>query len=520
MLIYWPGPPPASNCQSLTALMQTSTLARLRLCSLALLFGSMVSCPVWAQAELSLEEAIASALDRNLGFRIAGFDPEVAQDAIAREESAFETEIFASGRVAQSEQSTTFSQTTGTSSDTRGLDVGVRKQLDLGTSLTAQTRLDRRDSNAGVNTSNLSQGADFSVSLRQPLLRGFGKAANRADLNSAISGLAAANATFRDRLETLLAETEKAYWTAARFQEQLALNESSLKVADTLLAEARERERVGVATRIEVLQAEAERARLVELIIESKRALGDAMDTLQLYMGTISPLSATALDSQPRVAALAATVPAIPEFGAVWQMALQADPSLAEQQALVEQREYARIAARNADRPSLDLVLSGGLTGIDDDDAQTAVENAIDQDGHVWSVGVEFSMPWRRTGTKASLRIAEKRLEQANLRYEELKQGLFREVRGIWRNLEAVGQSLEAARLTVSLQEATFEREMGKYEEGLSAFRDVQEAQRDLDQARIRFLQAKYNQLAAQIELDRLCGKLPERHGLNPTILN
>lgn len=500
--------------------MQTTFIARIRARSLAVLLGSVASVPVWAQAPLTLEAAIASALDRNLGFRIAGYDPEVAREDIARQESVFEAELFASGRVAQSEQSTTFSQTTGTSSDNRSFDIGVRKQLDLGTSLTAQTRLDRRDSNAGVNTSSLSQGADFSVSLRQPLLRGFGKAANRADLNTAIAGLAAANASFRDSLDTLLAETEKAYWTAARFQEQLDLNESSLKVADTLLAEARERERVGVATRIEVLQAEAERARLVELIIESKRALGDALDQLQLYMGTISPLSPDGFDSQPRVTGLSASVVELPEFATIWQQALETDPRLAGQQALVEQREYARIAARNADRPSLDLVLSGGLTGIDDDAAQTAVENAIDQDGHIWSVGVEFSMPWRRTGTKASLRIAEKRLEQANLRYEELKQGLFREVRGIWRNLEAVGQSLEAARLTVSLQEATFAREMGKYEEGLSAFRDVQEAQRDLDQARIRFLQAKYNQLAAQIELDRLCGQLLNRHGLSGTLAN
>jgi outer membrane protein len=495
--------------------MHTLFFARHRARSAAVLIGILSALPSWAQSALTLEEAIARALDNNLSYRIAELDPEIARDAISQQESAFEAELFATGRVAQSEQSTTFSQTTGTSSDSRSLDLGVRKQLDLGTSLTAQTSLDRRDSNAGVNTSSLSQGADFTLSLRQPLLRGFGKSANRANLNSAIAGLAGANAAFRENLDALLADTETAYWTTARFQEQLALNESSLKVADTLLAEAKERERVGVATRIEVLQAEAERARLMELIIESRRALGDAMDQLELLMGTISPLSPNGLDNQPRVTPLSEQATPLPDFNAIWQMALQADPRLTRQQSVIDQQEYARLTARDANRPNLDLVLSGGVSGLDDQEARTAVENAIDQDGHLWSVGVEFSMPWRRSGTKAALRIAEKRLQQATLRYDELKQGLFREVRGIWRNLEAVSQSLEAARLTVSLQEATFAREMGKYEEGLSAFRDVQEAQRDLDQARIRFLQAKYNHLAARIELDRLIGGLLDRHGIS-----
>ncbi len=53
----------------------------------------------------------------------------------------------------------------------------MRKTLDTGTQLTAQTNLSRRDSNAGVNLSNLAQNADFSLVLRQPLLRGFGRAA-------------------------------------------------------------------------------------------------------------------------------------------------------------------------------------------------------------------------------------------------------------------------------------------------------------------------------------------------------
>jgi outer membrane protein len=467
-----------------------------------------------AQPDISLRAAIDSALEYNLAYRRAALDPEVARQSVVEAESAFDTELFGSARLAQSEQSTTFSQTTGTSSDNRALQVGARKRFSYGTTVTARTNLDRRDSNAGVNTSNLSQAADLSLDIRQPLLSGFGRAANLAATEGAQAAFVAAREGFRDTLQRIVAETEQAYWTVAQLQEQLELNESSLRVAEALVEEAREREQVGVATRIEVLQAEAARAQRLEEIIETRRQLGEALDQLYRYMGVLPPEFTEGPEVMPRVEVLTADKAASPDFHQAWEFAQIADPALARQEAVIAQRESQREAARNGLQPSLDLILSGAYSGVDDRRTRTAFGNALDRDGHAWAVGVEFSMPWRMRGERATLLGAEKRLEQESLRYEELKQSLFRELRSAWRSLDAVNQSLEAAMLTVSLQEATFEREKGKYEEGLSAFREVLEAQRDLDQARIRLLRSKFNKLSSEIEMARLTGRLLQRHGL------
>lgn len=468
---------------------------------------------------ISLDEAIQFTLSNNLAYRIASLDPQIAREAIVREEAVFDSELFATGRVSQSEQSTTFSQTTGTSSDTRTWNAGVRRQLATGTTLTAETSLDRRSSNAGVNTSNLSQSADLALSLRQPLLRGFGRAVNTAGLESARAGFAASLGSFRDQVWRILTEAEAAYWTVARWQEQLELAESRLEVAETLLQEARERERVGLATKIEVLQAEASRAEFLEDIIETNRILEDAYDQLLTYMGVLlSPEMGDPAEAF-QVARLPGRAEQDMEFETVWRQALSVDPQLAQQEATVAQRQWDQVAARNALKPNLDLVLSGAYTGLDDKEAETAYESAFDRDGHFWAVGFEFSMPWGRRGEKAALTISENRLQQATLRYDELKQSLYREVRAAWRNLRSINQSLEAARLTVSLQEAAFEREKIKFEQGLSVFRDVLEVQRDLDNARIRLLQARYNSLVSDIEIDRLTGRLLERHGIPPDLL-
>ena len=463
---------------------------------------------------LSLDQAIGLSLDKNLAYQMARLNPEIARESIIIQEAAFDFELFGSGRVAQSEQTTTFSQVTATSSDPRNWVAGVRKRLAYGTSVTAQTNLDRRDSNAGVNTTNLSQSADFSVSVRQPLLNGFGKDANTAYLERSRSAYQAAIETYRQAVQQIVAQTEISYWAVARWQEQLELAKSSQEVADALLNETRERARVGLATQIDVLQAEASKAERTEEIISTTQSLGDAFDLLLTYMGVIPEAESNALEPEYKVTPLKDNSPELPDYMQIWNMALQRDPNLAAQQAVIEQREWERLAARSATRPTLDLVLSGAYSGIDDEDMETAIDNAVNRDGESWAIGFEFNMPWSMRAGKADYRAAEKRLQQEELRYEELKQILSRQVRSAWRGLQAVQQSVKAAQLTVSLQEAAFEREKTKYNEGLSAFRDVLEAQRDLDQARIRLLQSKYNQLESEIELARLSGFILQRHGV------
>lgn len=468
---------------------------------------------------IHLEEAIDVALLGNFAYRMASLNPDIARQSILQAESAFDVETFLSGQVSQDEQSTTFSQTTGTSSDQRRLQAGARKRLESGTSLTVQSNLGRRESNAGVNTSNLSQSSDFGISLRQPLLAGFGRKANIANTEIARAGFAGAVEALRDNLLQMLSRVELSYWNVARLQEQLELDESSLQVAETLLQEAIERERVGVATQIEVLQAQASQAQRLEEIIETRRALGDALDQLFNEMGII-PLDASyTQDIAHQVSPLPEEIEQLPEFLDIWSMAVRESPALAEQETVISQREWSRIQAENRTKPNLDLVVSGAYTGVDDRKAETAIENALNRDGHNWAIGVEFSMPWQMRGEKAAMRIAVRRLQQEEIRYQDLKQTLYRVTRSAWRNLNAVSQSMEAARLTVSLQEATFERELEKYAQGISVFRDVLEVQRDLDQARVRLLRAKYNRLLAEIEIDRLTGQLIQRHGLDPEAL-
>lgn len=464
-------------------------------------------------AHLSLQDAVAIALQSNFGLQIAAVDPQIASQSVIRAEAGFDFELFANGTVRQSEQATTFSQTSGTSSDNRTLSVGARKAFDTGTSLTAQTNLDRRFSNAGVNTSNLSQEADIALSLRQPLLQGFGRTANRAVIEQARAALSRSSAELRDAVLGTLAAIESAYWQAARRQETLALRESSVEAAQALLAEARERLRVGVATELDVLQAEAANAQRTEALIAARADFANAVDALFEAMGTLNAMPMD--DALPVVDTLPAFEITQTPMASLWSSVQSAHPTLRAQEAAIQAAAAAVVSARDARRPELDLVLTGAYIGLDDTAADTAYERAFEREGHAWSVGIEFSMPLGNRSAIAAERSAELQREQAELRLLEIKQSLFRSLRAAWRSANSAQQSLDAAGVSVRLQEAAFTQEKERYDNGLSVFRDVLEAQQALDEARIRALNAKATLAEARIALDRLTGELFSRYTLS-----
>lgn len=476
--------------------------------------GTVLSGTAEESAYLSLNEAVQKAVRENYRIQISRLNPEIAETFLISAQSEFDWEVFGESRVGQTEQNLTFTQTAGTSSDNRNHSIGARRQFSAGTTVTAQTNLNRRSSNAGVNTSNLSQEADASLSVRQPLLSGYGTRANLANIRSREAAVIESEEQLRQTLLDLVADTESAYWNVARLQENLRLQESSLEVAEELLNEALERERVGLATKIEVLQARSSRAERKEAVIELQRSLGEAQDRLFVLLNFI-PANAS-LYEEMKVNSLPESVTAHDEFQAIWQQARLNNPQLNAQDSVLAQIRQDRLTAREEVRPSLDLTVTGAYIGLDDQDAAQAYESAIDGDGTAWSLGIEFSMPWGFRSGKATVSRVDKQLRQETLRLASIEQDLLQSVRASWRNLEAQRSRVEAALVTVELQEATFEQEKEKYQNGLSVFRDVLEAQRDLDQARSRLSQAKFEQLNAAIELTRLDGTLLQKYDLSP----
>src|SRR5690606_1910943 len=132
---------------------------------------------------------------------------------------------------------------------------------------------------------NLSQNADISLSVTQPLLRGFGIDVTLADLRRAEALDRATRLELQRALLDVLRDTELAYWGVADAFARRRLGDSNRELARQLLEETEQRADLGLATRLELLQAESNLATREQEIIAAEQLLSERTDTLAALLG-------------------------------------------------------------------------------------------------------------------------------------------------------------------------------------------------------------------------------------------
>lgn len=474
-----------------------------------------------APPELTLRQAIESSLYENLGLRIQYMDLGIAEEGLTAQKAVFDPTIYSRANISQSDQEWTDleGENRQTISESRSYSLGMTKRVKTGGQVTASTALSRSDGssfNPELNQlvgGGLSERASLNLEFTQPLLRDFGTDVNLANVRRAESEIRVADLQTRSAIYDLLQNTELAYWRVSDAYERLALNESNIDLAERQLEESQERERLGLATKLETLQAEANLAQRKEQVIRAQQRIRETIDTLFLSIGALQ--EDLAIELQVSVQDLPESTFQLQNFNNYLLSALEQNFDTTIQEELLVQLEQQRILANNEKRPQVDLSLSGSYIGLSPLSGKDAYSEAFDRRGDDWGIGFAFSLPWGSRSAKSSLNRTLLQIDQAELRLVEIKQDLIRSARSAWRELEASRQQYEAAALVVQLQEATYEQEQGKYDEGLSTFRQLLELQRDLDQAKLSLLDARLAAIEAEINLARIQGTILQRHNLD-----
>lgn len=484
---------------------------------ISLCFASLAG----AQQQLSLDDAVNRALEKNLGLQMALFNPVIAEAGVEAAESSFDVVFFGDAIHSYREQSSTGSETVGTEADNRDYSVGASKRLSTGGEVTLSTGLTRSASNARTDLSNLEYNSDFVAELRQPLAQGFGRDVNLANIRAARSALTEEELRLEATALDVIAETEDRYWLLSYAYARLELLQSALKVAETLAEETRQRESAGLTTRLDVLESEAALAARREEILLARQEIQERTDLLLGFLGELDETYSATLD-ELQVATLPTQHPLPPPFSEVWPVVAARDLDTAAQQEVIRQLEYERLVAQNATKPRVDAVVGVAALGRDPQRRSTAVESALDRDGHRWNIGVSVEWPWKDRLDNARLRQVKARVRQNEILLVDLKQQLLQQTRSAYRDYQVSLERLEVTRTGVNSAERAFEQTRARYDRGISSFRQLLESQRDLDASRIAQLQAHLSVVRARIALDRLQGALFERHGLtfNPRYPN
>ncbi|HVZ63460.1 MAG TPA: TolC family protein [Lacunisphaera sp.] len=457
-----------------------------------------------AQPELTLEECISRALKKNFDLEIGRYNPQIAQDAITVAGANYEPVLTASGtdgKIITGASGTSASS----SSRTSDLRVGVTQQLYTGTTLSASSALDRSDRDPAVLALNPAYNADLTLSARQSLLRGFGTNVNRANVHRAEIGLERARLDYKSQVLNVVQSTETAYYNLAFAQEQLAVRNISLDLANRLFEEAKTRRDTGVATDLDVLSAQVGVANAQRNVILAQQSAKDRQDELLALIGQFELDAPVGTVTFPRVAEAA------PMFASSYNLAKQNQPDYLSSKAAIDQFKLDLVVAKDATKPDLSV---GGALGLNGNrgSAHDAFGDALDSQNHSWQVDFAFSYPWGRKSDKARYRQALATLNREEVRLRQIEQTIEVQVRSAVRSVDANMESVKIAALSSELSQKQYELEKARFDAGLSTSYRVLQAQTDYDNARVNELQARVALNSAVSALHRIEGSSLQRY--------
>jgi outer membrane protein TolC len=458
---------------------------------------------------ITLEQAVALALNRNLGLATERFTRDAARESLQVAEAPFDPVFQISSRFRDSQQAAVDPEIelTASQSDSLSNSASLSKLIETGATVTVTT-------NAGRSTSSRASGfnpqydSDVAVTVRQPLLRGAGIATNRASRMRASIGVDRTDMAFRGQAMNLVRDTEVAFFDLLFATRNLEVQRSGLDAAERFLQENEARRRAGLATELDIMQARVGVANRRASIINAEQRLQDTTDRLLALLGYEA--FEGALDPQGVSFSPPDTVDTARSFNA----AVTQDPDVLSARELLKQLEIDVRTATNQRLPRLDL---GGTLGYSGREGSfvNSLELIPDRTSHVWQVDLTLNIPWGMRDGKSRVRTAHLNVYQQEARLRQLEQDLLIRVRSAVRAVESDAEAVEVADLSAELSDREYQLEKAKFDAGLSTGRFVVEAQQRADEAHIRRTQSQILLRQDLSRLRRIEGSSLEHYGID-----
>jgi len=504
-------------------------MSRLRV--LAALFASatcvlVLSTPVGAQASedpialpdalssqpmrtLSLQEALAIAIENNLGIQIQSERVAIGKASIRSSEGGFEPTLRASVNHNDSISPPASSvdgmlgQTFESQSQRWTANLGQR--LSTGTSLSLDFFSSRNKNNSGSAVEPLFYGTNLAVSITQPLLRGFSldREIPRASILKAKfaskKDLEAKRIVIANHVQT----TENAYWNLAEAARSYAVQEASLTLAQEQLLLTEKQIAAGILAPADRISSESSVAQRELSLVQSEARLSGAMDNLRLALnlpkdGWNDTLIAV---DRPQI------TPQTLSIDEAMALALEQRPEIHQNRLDQKSADIDQRVADNNRLPELGVGFSYGLAG-----QSNVYSGALDQlqglGARNW--GVFANLSWAPLGQVAKANAAS--LQSTNtirkLQYEQFLIGLRSEIRAALRTLETAERQVAASVRFRGLSERSLEAERKRFLNGKSRNLEVSRREEELAQAQTAEISARIAFLKAKSALDLATGSL------------
>jgi len=461
--------------------------------------------PLYAVAEeqpinLSLTEALETALLKNLGLKLTQEEVVFAEGTSLAAEGAFDALLDADVGTGTTKE-TPVTVVAGTEERTAAWNAGVQKLFTPGTEMDLRWKNGNLDTDSDLYLFDPVYNTGLTLGITQPLLKGFGSDVQLADLNSARTQVEAASYLVDSDAADLAAEVKRAYWDLVFAHQNLEVLQLSLKLAEKLRDDTKTKIQAGTLAEIDLFQPESEVAQREQDLIIGEREIGFAEDSLKLLMNSSDWLAPFITTDFPM------TEPITPEISKVFENALENRPDLKAASLQIQSSQFQLDKAQNNILPTVNILGAVGI-GAKADNYSSALDNSLSDGDTHWQVGVTFSRPFDNSRAEGRYRQAMANHNKNKTSLELLKQQIRRTVRVTVRDVELAVKSIGATRKTAVATQKRLEAEQIKFDAGRSTTLDVLIAQQDFARTLSAENRSKVIYAQTLAELDRIQGKI------------
>ncbi|NOT43728.1 MAG: TolC family protein [Acidobacteria bacterium] len=484
--------------------------------------GQAPPAPPGPVRQLTMDEAVALALENNLGVRVARIEPLVQDLGILQARTAWAPNISTTveGTGTDSPNVSVLSGAEGTTiTDNRlATTVGLQQALPWGARYSVGW-----DSSRATTTnlfSNFSPQVRSSVtfSYRQPLLRDRAIDTARWQVTTATRDRSLADLDLRQTVVSTARSVRSAYWNLAYAIALLDVQRQSLELAQESLRNTRARIEIGTQPPIDVVEAEAEVAQREEAVILAEAQIEQEQDTLRTLVFDPSMPDFWTVRIEP--AALPAFEPAPVDVDGAVRRAIAERTDVRRSQRAIETDEVGLRFFRNQTLPDVSAGVDFGGTGLGGTQfvrgpglpgpiigqTQRSFGSVLgDVFGNAyptWTASLSVNYPLGTSQQEASLARARLQLTRTRTELQRLELQVTAQVRAAGRQVTTNQRRVDTTRVARELAERRLDAEQRKLAAGTSTSFLVFQAQRDLAVARNNELRAvlDYNQSVVDFE--------------------
>ena len=474
------------------------------------------------RVDLTLDEAVARALERNLDLAVQRLNPQVFDLNLAQQLAAYRP-TFDTGFTNTSRTNPSQTQLDGGESvisDTVILNSGISQEIGWGGGRYQVNFNNNRSASTNFFSSfNPSYRSNFQASYTQPLLQGFRIDPIRQQIQVTRINRDIADIDLRQTVTNTVSAVRDAYWELVYATRSVEVQQQALDLAEALVRDNEARVEIGTLAPIDVVQARSEAAARRQTLAQAEQALATAELVLkqlivdgtgdEYWRATLNPIDLPTLSPAPI------------DLEETIRRALDERTDLERSRRQLDINEVNLSSMRNQRLPSVDLTgtyqlqgqggtrfvragLGGNVLtqipgGIND-----AFDQLVDLDYPVWTVQLNVSYPIGPSAADAAYARAQLQTQQVQAQLRQLELQVATEVTNAVLQIRAIARRIEAATAARELAEEQLAAEQSRFDAGLSTNFFVVQAQRDLSTAQDTELRAILDQQKALIELDRV----------------